>query len=328
MWELSLIAQNYEPRRRAIFADIDRKDGPAWAQIYSVCMEVLRSVESRVDNYGKPVAPVPPPVAPAAEKPRTLPPLKNESVFAAGKPGPPTAGDRIKKAIDRPGDSPMSKLSPLAKKTWNHAKDRMLTKEQRDAVAPENIKGQFEKVSLTLMHLSWFSALFRHEYRSEFAGAVLGQPHAEPSLYVNAATSICRLVVCSVVDDEYGNVHRDLPSIVRTLTSIIRKVEALRESFPVHWTDTNGKKDCPEVDQVLDAVRNGLGDVIGAFEKYSHDLRLTQSDIRLAKEAAKRPKAVEEKIEAEEPAVPPPPKEVKERRVRQGRPEMEQVKYR
>ena len=40
------------------------------------------------------------------------------------------------------------------------------------------------------------------------------------------------------------------------------------------------------MDKVVNALKTGLGEVVAKFEPYSNDLRLTLSDVRLAKEAA------------------------------------------
>ena len=327
MWELSHISQAFPDRRKAIYADIDRKDGPMWSQVYAVCVEVLRSIETRVDNYGKPAAPPP---APAVEEPkqRTLPPLRSDNILTPEK-HKAGAGSKAKEVVkiitsgSKSSSSPLSELSPIAKKTWNRTKDHVLTKDQQQAMSPENVRTQVQQLALGLMNLTWVRALLQRTFRNELAGAVLGTPYAEPALYINAANALCQLAVHSLGEDQFGNVHRDVPSIIRTLTSVIRKVEALKESFPVHWTDTSGTKESPEVDQVLDAMRTGLGQVVASFEPFCHDLRLTPGDLRHAKEAA----AVRE---AQQEAQPEPQPEA-ERRVearQQGRPEMEQVRSR
>lgn len=290
MWELALIAQDFEPRRQAIFADIDRKDGPMWAQVYAICMDLLKQMEMRVDAYGKPVVPVAAqPVEPTAPKQRTSAPLRQDAIFTkqGGAPGPvEKAWDQIARA---PGSSPMSELSPLAKKTWKSAKDSMLSKEQQAALSPDNLRHEFGNWTTSLMQVGLVGGLFQHDFRTRFAGVVLGTPYGEPSLYSNAITALCQLAVNSLGEDQFGNVHRDVPSIVRTLTAVIRKVEALRQRFPLHWTDTKGEKESPEMDHLLDALRTGLDQVVTKFEPYSTDLRLTLGDMRLAKEAAVKP---------------------------------------
>lgn len=343
MWELARISQAFPDRRKAIYADIDRKDGSMWAQVYGVCMELIKSVETRVDNYGKPISPPPPP--PTDEpKQRTVAPLRNENILTPEKhqSGPGSKAREVVKIItsgSNSSSSPLSELSPLAKKTWNHTKDHVLTREQQEALSPSNVRTQIEKLALGLMNASWIRALLQQAFRTELAGAVLGTPYAEPALYVNATNALCQLAVHSLGEDQFGNVHRDVPSIIRTLTSVIRKVEDLKQRFPVHWTDASSTRECPEVDQMLDAMREGLGQVVASFEPFRHDLRLTRGDLRLAKEASAKleeEKKVEETKKSEADVKSgtrrqqnrPEADAMTGTRRYQSRPEMEQVKHR
>lgn len=153
-------------------------------------------------------------------------------------------------------------------------------------VSPEHLKSQFEQWTLKLMSVDYVAALFQQDFRTQFAAAVLGTPYAEPTLIINAVHVLCRLSVHSLAEDQFGNVHRDVVSIIRTLTAVIKKLEAFRQSFPIHWTDVKSKRESPEVDEVLSVLRTGLSEVVAKFEPYSSDLRLTMADIRLAKEAS------------------------------------------
>ncbi|KJZ80161.1 hypothetical protein HIM_00011 [Hirsutella minnesotensis 3608] len=295
MWELALIAQDFETRRKAIYSDIDRKDGPVWSQICAVCMEIIQSMETRAENFGKPPASSIPQPETVAPRQRVSAPLRDDPIVqsrgqASGlRGGVEKAWDQLGRA---PGASPVSELSPLAKKTWNDAKDRMLTKEQQVALSPEHIKSGFEQWAAGLMKVDWVGSLFRQGFRTRFAAAVLGAPYAEPTLYINAVRAICLLAVHSLSEDEFGNVHRDVTSIIRTLTGVIRRVEALKAEFPVHWTDATGSRESPELDAIADALRSGLQQVVETFEPYSSDLRLSRADLRMAKEAMVKPKDV------------------------------------
>lgn len=307
MWELSLIAQKFEERRKAIYADIDRKEGPMWSQVYAVCMEIIKSVETRAEDYGKVAEPQLPEEKAKAEAAKREAEEKEKARRGTYRPvseskdpifrdsAPPTESGKAMQiishgaqAIGKSSDgSSLKKLSPYAKRTWKHAKDQFLSEEQQEAVSPDSLKTGFERAALWLIGAwNWCSALLRQDYRTDLAAAALGTPTAEPWLYVNAVRALTQFAVHSLGEDQYGNVHRDVPSIIRTLTSTVRKVEALKERVPVHWTDATGLKESPEVEQVLHAMRTGLGEVVDSFQPYSHDLRLTPGDLRLAKEAA------------------------------------------
>jgi nucleoporin NDC1 len=289
-----------------------------WAQVYGICMELLKNIDNRVDEFGKPTASAAAADAEPEPQPRASVPLRDDA-FLTKQNGQPTLRGGIRNAINHvsqsPGSSPAKKLSPLAKRTWNDAKDHLLTKQQQDFLSPTNVKSQFDSLARYLVSVPWVGRLVYEDFGTRFAGIVLGTPFAEPTLYCNATRSLCHLAVKSLGEDQYGNVHRDVPSIIRTMTSIIRKVEALRLRFPIHWTDTKGIRGSPDVDQVLDTLRDGLSQVVAAFEPFSTDLRLTLGDLRHAREAASKPEPVKTEEERTEERQPEP------RRVQQRRPE-------
>lgn len=297
MWELSFIARDFEARRRAIFEDIDRKDGPMWSQIYVICLGILKSVESRIDDYGKAPAPAPVVGQPAVEtKPRVAAPLKEDPVFQKQPPSKSMRGE-VGKAIGQiatsPGHSPVSQLSPLAKRTLRNARDKVLSKEQQEALSSGQLRGRLQGWVLAAMSVrplgynNILEAWFRRDFRRRFTAAVLGAPHAEPSLYANAATVLAQLAVHSLAEDKFGNVHRDVAAVVRAFTVLAKKLEAFKLAFPVHWTDRpDPSRTTPETDLLLEALRRGLAQVVDAFEPYAADLRLTRKDLRLAREAA------------------------------------------
>lgn len=274
-----------------------------WSQVYAICMTLLKGMEERVDAYGKPLVAPAPVKAPEVPKPRVSAPLKQGEIFTksgVSRSGVEKAWDQIARS---PGTSPMAELSPIAKKTWQQTRDRMLSKGQQEAVSKESLRSFVDQAVSYLIQLEGIGGIFRQDFKTEFAAAVLGQPYAEPTLYIHATQALCQLAVHSLEDDQFGNVHRDVPSIVRTLTTLITKVSALQDRFPMHWTDNTGRRESPEVEQVVDAMRQGLDQVITRFEPYANDLRLTLTDIRLAKEAITKPEPIPE---------PEPVKEIKE----------------
>jgi nucleoporin NDC1 len=121
---------------------------------------------------------------------------------------------------------------------------------------------------------------------------VLGQPYGEPSLYVNAAGALAGLAVHSLREDRYGNVQRDVAAVVRALTGLAKRLDGFSAgALGTHWTDVGGegearRRSCPEVEQVADAVRDALARLLDAFGPYARDLRLSLTDVRMAREAA------------------------------------------
>ncbi|KAL7623709.1 hypothetical protein AAE478_005261 [Parahypoxylon ruwenzoriense] len=298
MWELALIARDFDARRAGIFEDIDRTDGPTWSQIYATCLDKIKAVEKRVDDYGKPPAPPPAPQAPANVPPqppaRVVQPPKNDNVWA-----PAPAGGGLRNSLGKfvsnvttsPGKTPADTIVPEAKRRALEAREHLLTKEQKEALTPENLNTLTQSIWLRVLELPKIGSVFQQLFSRRLATAVLGRPYGELSTCVNAAYVLSQLAVCSLTEDHYGKVQRDVPALIRTFTVVIKKLERFRDGFPMHWTDVRQNRDCPEVEELLVALKDGLSELIAAFGPYSTDLRLTRADMRLAREAAEKKQA-------------------------------------
>jgi nucleoporin NDC1 len=288
MWELAFIARDFPERRKAIYEDIDRKDGPMWSQVYKLCLDTLKSMEISMDAYIAPPAPPAPAITelvPEQQKVRTTDPPRDEAIF---QPLPQRKGlrDQVEKAVNQATLSPGqgSQLSPAAKKAVESAKQHLLTL-QKEATGSDDTNGLFQDLALKVLR-SAAGWPFRQHYRRRLAHAVLGAPYGEPSLYVNAASALSGLAVKSLREDKYGNVQRDVAAVIRALTGVVKKLEEVKAGLPNHWTDVEGGRGCPEVEEVLDALRDALKRLMEAFGLYARDLRLSLTDVRLAREAA------------------------------------------
>lgn len=292
MWELAFIARDYTARRQSIFDDIDRKDGPMWSQIYALCLDTIRSIERRIDEYGKPATPAPgTELVSFAKQPRERisPPLKTDDVSVPRPAARPSAvRDTVSKALTSPGKTPMESLLPKIKKGAVLVADRVMTGEQKEAIQPEALRGYLSTLSLRALALPFIGPMFQQTFDRQLARAVLGAPYAEISVYMNAAYALSHLAVYSLAEDKYGNVQRDVATIIRTFTAVIRKLETFRDGFPTHWTDMSHSRQCAEVTEVITALKDGLGALVEAFGPYSSDLRLSLADMRKAREAATR----------------------------------------
>lgn len=290
-WELAFISRDFEVRRKAIFEDIDRKDGPVWSQLYAICSGTLKTVEQRIDDYGKPPAP-PASAQPAAEAPRPLERAaqapKNEDVWAPVAPSKGLRGS-LGKAVSgvatSPGKTPLGQLGPEAKKKWSEATSHLLSKEQREALSSEGVGAKMHTISAQMMAIPYVGSFLQETLGRRLNKAVLGTPYGEVRVYVNATFALTQLAVSSLAEDKYGNVQRDVPALLRMLTVLIKKMEAFRDGFPRHWSDLSGERSSAEVEELLDALKEGLGRLVEAFGPYSNDLRLSRADMRLAKEA-------------------------------------------
>ena len=191
------------------------------------------------------------------------------------------AFDTISKSL---GQSP-PRSSPTASKLLAKAENAVLTPKQKEEVAKDGVPALFRDWATWFLQTN-FGWPFRQEYRRKIANVVLGSPYGDIGIIVDAIDSLTRLAVCSLQEDKYGNVQRDVKKIIQTLTTTVIKLEKFKKSIGVHWTDVEKKQESPEVDAVLAALKGGLNQLIEAFGNYSEDLRLSQSEMRMAREAA------------------------------------------
>ncbi|KAH8899720.1 hypothetical protein GQ53DRAFT_741900 [Thozetella sp. PMI_491] len=302
VWELAFIGRDYEERRKMIYEDIGRKDGPMWSQVYQICLEIVKSIEGRIDeSTKKPDAEAEKAKAKELEekerekeeeerrRKRSKPP-KDDPIFQST----PQKKDFLsqvereaKKAMSSPGQT--SPIRPIAEKAFAVAKDTIVSSLGANGDDPNNV---VKEAALKLLNCQagW---LFHKEYNRYIETVVLGTPYGEPSLYINAAYALSQFSLHSLREDKYGNVQRDIASIIRTFTSVTRKLEAFKKSTPNHWTDVTKSRETPVVDEIITALKEGLGQLVESFEPYARDLRLSLTDIRLAKEAAALPEPQE-----------------------------------
>jgi len=178
------------------------------------------------------------------------------------------------------GQSPPGGSSPNARRLLEKAESVVLTPAQQEA----GVSAIFKEKAIMFLKTD-IGRPFRQEYRRRIAKIVLGSPYGDVGIIVDAIDAITRFAVTSLVEDKYGNVQRDVKKIIQTLTKTVIELEQFKNGFDNHWTDVERKRESPEVDTILAALKDGLNELISSFGDYSEDLRLSQNDMRMAREA-------------------------------------------
>lgn len=299
------IGERFEGRRKTIFEDIDRQGGSTWSQILEASLGVVNGVQQRIDDYERPTVDAAAAAAatgkPVANIPRLTQPLKDGITSSGDLFGNPQrrsksrVADELSSSAKALGQSSSSSsLSPKARRLFESAEAAVLSPEQKAKVESEGFVGLI-KDWVILFFRSPIGTSFRQEYRRKLAAVVLGSPFGDIGIIVDAVDALTRFSVCSLSEDKYGNVQRDVPLIIRTFTTTITKLENFRTSLQFHWTDVEKKRECPEVEEVMVALKTGLTELITAFGDYSHDLKISPSELRLAKLAAQGPQMQQNK---------------------------------
>ena len=291
------IAQLFEGRRKAIYEDIDRVGGSAWSQILTVCLETIEGINLRIAEYNPQKPPgvinvydaLPPPEIPAL--PRLTKPLREQSNGAlASSPPPKTTGARVAHTLDAFAKS-RGQLSPTDQQMRRTQIGKDKDRAAIQGASPTQI--QMPSSLMTMIH-EWLGHVlrtslgkpFRHEYRRVVNCVVLGTPYGDVGIIIDAIGALTRFAVCSLTEDKYGNVQRDVKLIIQSFTKTVNELEMFKQSLPDHWTDVERRRESPEVDAILYALREGLNELVTAFGDYSEDLRMSQSEMRLARQAA------------------------------------------
>jgi nucleoporin NDC1 len=239
---------------------------------------------------------------PVPALPRIGQPLKDGDIFTASPRPSSKAGSfaqSVGKLIKDNGQTPPQ--SPPAVLDLIKAADKALGSKTNDGKPAEGFSALLREWT-TLFLQSPVGWPFRQAYNRKIAAVVLGSPYGDVGIIVDAIDSLTILAVCSLKEDKYGNVQKDVRKIIQTLTATTTGLELFKNGIGTHWTDVLTKSESPEVDLVLTALKDALNYLIEAFGDYSEDLRLSRSELRLAREAARKPDAISEpkKVEMQE----------------------------
>lgn len=288
------IAQLFEGRRRNIYEDIDRKEGSTWSQILEACLETVTGIDSGIAEFYNPklaatkiVPEVPIPTLPKMSQPLKDGMNRPGDLFTSAAP-PISRGGNIIQAVGtfakNHGQSP-PQSHPIAQKMLKQAEGAVLTQKQRDELATQGPSALFKDSAIWFLRTSagW---PFRQEYRRRVATVILGSPYGDVGIFVDAIESLTQFAVKSLQEDKYGNVQRDVRRIIKTFTNTVTNLENFRNTIGFHWTDIERKQSSPETDLILTSLKSGLNELISAFGDYSEDLGLSQSEMRVAMEAA------------------------------------------
>jgi len=299
-WELVYISQRFEGRRKAIFEDIDRTGGSTWSQLLAICLAVVNDISLRINEYENPSAKLNAEIKPKLQDipglPRLSQPIKDGlkgpgDLFTKPARGTSTSAsvaEVVGSFAKTHGQSPSNSLSPRSRKFFQKAEDIIFTKEQKDAVAVGGFSALFREWALWIIH-SPIGFPFRQEYNRRIELVILGSPYGDAGIIVDAIDSLTRLAVCSLKEDRYGNVQRDVKAIIQTFTATISIIEKFEKSIGFHWTDVERKQESRAVDTILAALKGGLKDLVDEFGGFSQDLKLSQSELRTARAAFAAP---------------------------------------
>lgn len=292
-WELALITNRFQVRRKSIYDEIDRKNGSTWKQILAVCLAEINNISSRIQAAQ---SPTPDPGAlrktqPIELVPRISQPLKDDKI--AGPSTSPTTAlgkfENFASDLVRTCGSSSPGPSPQAIKLLEYSSS-LLTPERRAQLNPNTMTGWIRSNLIKIIR-SPFGVPFRKKLSSSAIVVITGTPYSQAGTIVDAVTALTELSVASLKEDSLGQVYKDVPEIIRTFVLAIKNIDGFMRSLEVHWTDVdlhakdeNEKRKVPLVEEVVEALKSGLERILLAFGEYLESMGVTKTEIREAKE--------------------------------------------
>ncbi|KAF2166978.1 hypothetical protein M409DRAFT_66487 [Zasmidium cellare ATCC 36951] len=350
LWELYLICTRYDKRRKTIYTEVDRKDGSTWSKVCEYTLKEATSIRDRIKaatdpgEYKSKQAEL----AAQNEQKKDLIPVERQhlglrkiadqgvqndaDVFVKRK------GDFVHQVGELAKSVGQSPGSDPAKMAWDWSKKNVLTQDQLKHLqeTPEQIR-QASNGYLSNMLRTPAGEPFRLTFARRASVVILGTPTSGKTNVIHAIKSLSRLAVCSLKEDDYGSVQRDVARIIRTLTETIQLIENFVGTVEPHWTDVSyfekeryaqvkrlqaeacereaktkerehrraeadalkndavtlkrqaasllvSRRNIGEAQEVLDALKGSLEEIMLAFAEYAGTLGLSKKEVREARE--------------------------------------------
>ena len=271
----------------------------------NACVTVIQGINTRIAEFQNPPSTAPTPPMQQQNQMQSLPrlsaPLRQDQI-TVNPLSPTTSRERIQSTIGTVAKSlgqspsqnsnyPLSPLTPRAKQYLGTARNKLLTQGQQEAMSSVGLKFQFNDYIMQFLQ-SPIGSPFRQTFRRRLCAVVLGTSYSELSVIVDAIDSLASLAVASLREDNFGKVQKDIPGLIRTLVNTTMSLESFVKGLAVHWTDVDfqemdrqGRK-AEEVEIILDSLKRGLREMVGAFGDYAVELGLGVGEMRIAREVA------------------------------------------
>jgi hypothetical protein len=284
-WELVTITSRFPARRQSIYDELDRNGGSTFSQILALSLAQISAINSRVVAYKTTSSATPPP-APSDDVQIRQPiaaPLKTGAVFENGQP-PVTASQKVaawtasvaKTHGNSPGAKPLQTALEFGSK-------KLLNDSQRAKLQPAAVEKEAEGFLLNIVKspLGW---VIRKPFARRATSVICGAPYSEAGVVCDAILATTILAKQALKEDKYARVSREIPSILLTFSSTIKSIEVFLKELQPHWSDVAfteaSRMDVVEVNQVLGALKDAVGVLLGGYGEYLPGLGMSEGQIR------------------------------------------------
>jgi nucleoporin NDC1 len=279
-WELAAISEKQPERRKAIFADFERPEGSCWASMQETALNVVRQIEVRIDDT-KPKLPSPSQHPQTVEKLPSIAPPISEKQIVLNSPGGSTPRKQAEALIaagaKRIGQSSHPWSPPVEK-----VKADLYERAQPSIQAASQWRSSLDKTVV--------GSFFVKTKERKINAVILGAPHSQSVVVVDAISSMTKMLVASLSEDVYGKVNKGVPEVVRTFTKTVNSIEGYVQSLG-NGIDKSQIEDVLIVHALLKA---SLSELLAAFQMYLHDVGLGVSELNSANKAAQNNALIED----------------------------------
>lgn len=181
--------------------------------------------------------------------------------------------------------SPLSRISPHAKRLTGTASQKFLSQGQQENLSPEGLRATFNTYLLRFVR-SPLGYPFRQPFARRITAVVFSTPQGYSDVFVicNAIDTLSLLTVASLTEDPYGKVAYDVDLIMKTFIMVLVVLQGFVNGTETHWTDVEGVREVMDVDDVVNKLKEGLGMMVRAFEGYATDFGIEKGVVRQARE--------------------------------------------
>lgn len=302
-----LITTDFEPRRRTIFAEVERKDGNTWRQVCKACLAEITGISTRIQNATQPLDYQKQSAEAEAHREQQEHLLARQSQESYGLPkiasqkiyndrdvlqkrsgGQSVVGNVARSLGSSPdGKNPMVQYSRQA---ISYGIERSGGKE---AWSRDGTQTTFRSRAIDFLQTP-FGESFRQIFARRVEAVVFGVPYSGKINIMHASKALSKLAVASLKEDDFGQAAKDIPTIIRTYTAVLTGINGFLATCPPHWSDVyfNPDRDrdlqrcagLSEVREVVQCLRGGLEEVLLGFGEYAGNLGLSKKEMREANE--------------------------------------------
>jgi len=304
-WELHLICTQFPARRKTIFTEVDRKDkagqpDSTWSQVSQICLAEIAAISTRIVKSQEPLQSQQSSTATQQQQQpsSTLPRISDRAIQSdrdiVQRPNNNDFAHTVGNVAKAFGQSPgaVAPVVPRAKKALGYATDLSVSKDTQQRWGSADGISRETKGYMTQFLQTPLGEPLRETFARRLRAVIFGVPYSNQVNIVHAARSLATLLVSSLKEDDYGQVAKAVPGVVRILTKTIYDVEGfVAAGLPPSWTDVefDAKRDrqaTGEVKEVMDVLKACLGEIVLAFGEYAGGLGLTRKELREAREAS------------------------------------------